>query len=194
MWDTVNDAQMRIGGCVIKYRDDFWKVMEVDWKAMDVDRGHRGVGLTLVNIETKEVASVGVDDKEISYKPLRTGYCNLRDRVSYVQRVPVRRWKHGLHINNLECDEARKEAFMSTKAFSAMLRGDYPSFEKAIGLVENRKAIAFHRLYALERGNLGLVWLAYRGYRVGWLERDAIRLGDDYKFLREELDEVIYGT
>ena len=190
MWDNQGDAQMRISGCVVLFRGKPVRIQEVS-AALIVTYSELGV----VNPPVLEARLI---DPGWDWKPIKCGYTNLKGGgCVYVQRIPRRRWKQGLHPDNVKTSNPRRHTgdIIYTHAFAKVIKGLYPAFDKVVKLVGDKKAKsqAFSRNYALSRNELGIMLLAYRGEDVGWYSHGEIELGDGYEFLKEDLQEVQEG-
>lgn len=199
MWDdiNVNDAQMRLAGCVVRYSNTPVYISRVFESGGDVfcefnklgemDEGHR---------------RRKVNDENWNFKPVRLGYVNLRGETFFVERAPVRKWKQGLHPDNIhivpDFRDGRK-GILTTMALRSCINGDYPSIETAVDRINNKWiSHAFHRFYALSVTKTRWLYnLGYRGVHVGTYNHGlglaGFKLDQSYQFLNEELQEVLHA-
>lgn len=188
MWDNPDDANMRLAGCVVRHAGRVVYVERID--------GDMDVLYTVVGDQNEQTKMAPLDDPDWDFSPMPTGYMNIGDVAYYVERVPCRRWKHGLHPDNVMVSPPRLPVrnFMKRPEFRASIENKYPSFDEVLKAVRQRaeRSRAFCKHYALRRDEVGLVWLLYRDIKVGWLEDDSsIHLGPEFEFLKEDIAEVM---
>lgn len=150
------------------------------------------------------------------FRPFPLGNVNRDGDVIYMERTPVRNMQQGLESKMLMCayptDFSRSDNRLKggrgiynlyDPALVKMYLNEYPSFDKCITSLKDRNCLnlgaAFHRYFALVRGPLDTMFLAYKGDVVGVLpKRDKTLLEIDKKFAHtkeacEEL-KVFYET
>lgn len=139
------------------------------------------------------------------FKPFQLGMCNYGTRTYYLERQPVRRHEQGLTRSSVSetrvtLDEGRKESggmsveFYSN-AFHACVLGQHPSAEDCMknlldSEVEN-EAGAFHRQFALVRGPIGMIFLAYKTHIIGVVpygDFSKIKLGKNFPHTKEVVE------
>lgn len=139
------------------------------------------------------------------FRPFPLGMMNLKENVLYVERKPVRpKVEQGLQYNMLEGTEisiVRNNNKLQIPILCAEFRdcvmGDYPSPRRCLeeltkGEVENL-AVAFNRNFAVVRGPIDTLFLAYKRDVVGVLPRGdfySLRLGKNYKHVKEAAREL----
>jgi hypothetical protein len=136
-----------------------------------------------------------LDDLDLS--PIPLGYINVGRDASYVQRIPSRSYKQGLHGNSLYSKKLHIE-MLSVNMFDA-IRGLYPKTLEVVeqimcGEVDEN---AFSRRFSLSAGAKKVFNLNCRGKTVGTakLNFGAMNLNyafnDKFKYLQETLEEDI---
>lgn len=187
MWDDQHDAQMRVYDTVIRYHGEPMYVDEVD-DELFIHAEPLKDGLPRVKAHVK--------NRGWNFKPVPTGYMNVDFGAVFVARYPCRKWKQGLHRDNVVTIPHRWGFRAIRRAeFRNVVLNKYPTWEECYQILSNHdlpyEAMAFHRLYAVEKDPLGLMYLMYRGERIGWFQDDKPMLGLEYNFLKEELQEAL---
>lgn len=187
MWDNQEDARMRIADCIVKFGG--YPVLVENVNA-DLEVRYRRLPL-------RDRDSAHLTDPGWDWSPVSTGFLNHGDKAIWSTRLPVRKWKQGLHHTNVMFSPNVEVALelLESEAFYRTMTGQYPQFEAVMKKVMDKvlKSAAFDRHYAIDRSGLGLPYLLHRGNKVGWLEGDTLKLGDGYEYLREEVNEAIQG-
>lgn len=118
----------------------------------------------------KNMGVVSIEDANLEWSCLNTGNININGEVGFFHRLPVRRYKQGLHRDNIAIyPEIRGELYNEIRALSSYAVGTcvlniYPSFEKAlIRVSKNKKEVAFDRQFSVTRDGL----LRYKREDVG---------------------------
>lgn len=144
---------------------------------------HKGV-----NMETER--TISVSHRELDLIPVPLGFVNARNDMVFVCRKPMRRsWRQGLARNNMMTYGSLSAEEIPFKLLSQPIRNQYPSFEKALGLIGKKSSVAFSRefgLSALDKGEVGIV---YRKDLVGKVEKGQAVLSRNKFFLQEHLDD-----
>lgn len=143
--------------------------------------------------------------EDLDPTPVHIGYCNLNTTVSeYLFRLPERQYKQGLQINRLRFLNPSKPLssvyIQSNPGFVDAYINKYPKLseiEDTANCVENFRQ-AFHKEYALHF-YVDTFTLLYRStavgsYNINKVLNGQITLLDEYKFLTEEVEEIIHGT
>lgn len=187
MWDNQQDAHMRASGTVVRFNGKPVYIKDVQTEG----------GELLVNfvyLLTGRKSTARLSDELWNWKPVPTGFVNTGDKVFYVQRKPVRKWKQGLSRDN--CSVFPKalgmQEMFKSKQFGRTVMRDYPSYKEAFAKVRSEGGqVAFHPDLAISRSKVGPIYLLYRTDTVGWLEQGELILGDDWSFLKEIVQEVV---
>lgn len=144
------------------------------------------------------------------FRPFRLGMCNVGTQVYYVERRPIRpAMQQGLVKSALyetlitagsRQDNPKRHlesVEMNTPAFRDCILGDhYPARQVLQALQDPRiahDALAFHREFALVRGPIEMLFLAYRSDIIGVLPKnnfDFVRLGREFKYCAEVVEEL----
>jgi hypothetical protein len=135
--------------------------------------------------------------KELDLTPIPLGYVNVGRYTGYVQRVPSRSYKQGLHGNSLFCKDLHVD-LISEGLFNTV-RGIFPKTLEAVELLMCGEAEekAFSRRFSISTGPKNSFKLNYGGNTVGTvaLNFGAMNLNysfaDKFKFLQETLEEDI---
>lgn len=137
------------------------------------------------------------------YRPFPLGMCNIGARTYYVERQPARRTEQGLTKNmlnevqiglNTGSELARRATGVdvTSMAFRQCILGEHPDAQTCLknllsGEFEN-EAVAFNREFALVKGPLDMIFLAYKADIVGTLPNldfSVVRLGKNFKHCKE---------
>lgn len=171
-------------------------------------------------LETADGKNSGVIRKMMNsplfnnFRPFPLGMCNTKGRALYVERKPVRHTHQGLTEEMLDVsalslslgDNSKKSLsfggrqsvpFLNTDFCNTIL-GVYPSLEECVDKFRTdsvaNDSVAFDRNFALVKGPLGVVYLAYKNELVGFLptlDSREVRLGRN-THLRELVEALNY--
>lgn len=189
MWHdmTVEDAQMRLSGCVVRY-------LGVPVYITGVRDGAEGVILEFHKLGGEEVRSRKITNPDWDFRPVPLGYVNHQGTAYFVERQPIRKWKHGLHPDNMRVypETRNMNNVIKTNSMSECILREYPAFGLALDRVKAGKwsSCAFHQLYAFAGGGKKL-YLMYRGEPCGTVIEGKIALDPSMMFLSEEIAEVL---
>lgn len=194
MWDNYEDARMRCSGSVVRY----------EGKPIYIHEVTGDLHIKFTSLLSQRQKTVKLDDPKIDWKPVPAGFVNTGGTMAYVCRRPVRKWKQGLHRDNIHVVEGdrrhrlRYADLLRSREFGRCAMRDYPKFDNAMEAVAAGKdakskvlARAFSPEFGLTRTELGLVWLVYRGDRVGWYEKGHLRLGEGKEYLIQSYEEAV---
>lgn len=150
------------------------------------------------------------------FRPFPLGMINQRSKCYYIERQPLRKTEQGL-INSalvetpITLDQTevvnaringRRNVELASKAFIECVKGTHPTAQSVVNAlldpsVEN-SAHAFHRHFALVRGPLEMLFMAYKTDIVGVLPNNdlsVVKLGKQFKHLREVTTELgVFGS
>lgn len=183
MYDTAGEANRRLAGTVVLRNGRPIYV-------------HGIVGnFEAVCLEMPFLArEVRVPLADLDYRNLRLGYVNYQGEALYLRRQPTRRYKQGLNSENVVIPPMKpgKKASWGTLTKDAgvidNLSGAYPTLPEAIRMLRSGKhiSVAFDRNFAVEKSNLDLIFLMYRGEETGYSERgERFILPEKFTHLRE---------
>jgi hypothetical protein len=133
-----------------------------------------------------------VKPNQIDLTPVKLGWCNVDGTAYYLSRVPVRKWKQGLHPENIAVDGVHK--FGASLPFELVslglhntIKGVYPSYQ---GLVKNgvpHKKAAFHRSWAMDYNKS--LW--YKGRIVGSIVGGIPHFNASESYLRGDFERQV---
>lgn len=146
------------------------------------------------------------------FRPYPLGMCNYGTGIYYVERQPNRKTEQGLirsmlsaSLVSLNTDGPLLKGGTSggcpvelySPQFKACVLADHPSPLEALFNLNDPKiennAIAFHRRFALIRGPIGMLFLAYKSDVVGVLPNgdfSTLRIGEGFSHCREVIQDL----
>ncbi len=143
------------------------------------------------------------------YRPFPLGMCNYGKNTFYIERQPNRKTEQGLVKSMLfeslittgSRGDSPKAAFKSidvhTDAFRDCILAAHPTAEECLKNLTDSEieddSAAFHRHFALVRGPIDMLFLAYKEDIVGVLPRgdfSSVRLGRDFTHCTEAVQEL----
>jgi hypothetical protein len=144
------------------------------------------------------------------FYPFPLGMCNVGTQVYYIERQPIRPLMHqglikqacwetlvttGSRQDNPTRSAERFE--LMSPSFKDCVLGDHFPPEVALNHLRDpfvaNDALAIHREFALVRGPLDIVFLAYRTDIIGLLSNhdfSLLRLGNEYGYCKEVVEEL----
>lgn len=212
-YENVEDAKMRLRQTVVLYKDEPVYIT-------DIIRGEGKddvlrVLFTDLPTDTLEVRNPFRNDpkvrddpgpkperKYISSKyfdiaPFRMGYVNDKKGAFYCSRMPGRNQKQGLSGDNFKGRDNFGRVvgwaeFLACKNIKEMVGNIYPTFEQAVKALDKSPAVAFHRDFCLVKDEVvpALIWLYYKGNKVGMINKGETTLGPKFNCLKESLQEM----
>lgn len=140
------------------------------------------------------------------FRPFPLGMINYGTRCYYLERQPQRHREQGLtssmiHQTQLTPSSDRERSSgvveLFTPAFHACVTGEHPTADDCLAnlldpLVEN-EAVAFDRNFALVRGPLDMLFLAYKTDIIASVPKNdfsVVRLGRDFGHCKEVVEEL----
>lgn len=163
------DVHTRLNGCILKYKGipvyaKYHQIQKVgeDANCVDLYDNHNG----------KEYYAVHSSDEDLDVSACDLGYVNHKNVAVYATRMPTRKHRQGLCVENcvafsgdtLECHPIGAETLRS-RQFFAMLNNQYPSLEVAVKAMSEKgkglTSFAFNRRLALAEDPIGLLKLHY---------------------------------
>jgi hypothetical protein len=140
------------------------------------------------------------------FRPFPLGMCNIGNGVTYLERQPNRKTEQGLirtmiaqrRISAMSSGgKTPSNIDMLSIEFRETLMGHYPTAQECLKEFEDptvsNEAVAFHRNFALVRGPIGMLFLAYKGDVVGILpngDLSVIKLGKEFRHVKESVEEL----
>lgn len=121
--------------------------------------------------------------KELSHLPIPLGYVPQTTSHYYLERLPRRKWKQGIHQENTVC--IRKDGGQGGIEFSmlqALVKGNYAPKEEAIA-----KGGAFSPSFFVHK-KTDTLW--YRGQFVGDIKEGRIVLNAGKEYLHRRLEKT----
>lgn len=185
-----HDVEMRLNDSVIL----------VDGEPCHVYGTSGDINLHCTNMETgKEFIVDYRTSNKIDLTPTPLGFVNRGPGCSYVARVPTRKNKQGLSLNNMVSTNRPCADLIRSKELSRCIKGIYPSLEEVITSVTKAGSMAFHRRFALARKNFILdeiasftIYLLYKSVGpVGVLKDGLLYLFPKFEYLNSLLLEVV---
>lgn len=157
-----------------------------------------------------------MDSKNFNkFRPFPLGMCNFQSGTYYLERQPVRHREQGLtramvFETYVSASWSPKKASrqpgtsvdLYTPAFVSCIKADHPTAKDCLvnlldPTVEN-EAAAFNRDFALVRGPIDMILLAYKGDVVGMLPKNdfsVVRLGRRHLHTREAVSDLkLFGS
>lgn len=188
MWDRAEDAEMRLNGSIVVRNGQPVQVLGV--------RQHNNkILVNYVCLPKGDPAQAYTGDPGWDWKPIKVGYVNYGKGAYYVERKPIRKWKQGLHKDNISVtpEVAGGNGIFLTPEFLAAYNNEYPKLDEAVKAVTSkvRRGCAFSRNFAITKLEVGPLYLEYMGMIVGWREGDQMHLGEEFLYLKEVLDETL---
>lgn len=147
------------------------------------------------------------------FRPYPLGMVNYKDCVFYVARQPVRKSEQGLidqmlnrtHLTKMTVPEFNTQ-FPGLYQLRDCIKGVYPKPEEVLKALNDPDVItqgaAFDREFAIVKGPLNQLYLAYRAEVVGLMlnnDFNTVLIGRDYDYCKEVVqalglfDNVIMG-
>lgn len=144
------------------------------------------------------------------FRPFPLGMVNYGPKVYYVERQPLRKTEQGLIQTAIDAKRvsigregegdkynSKRQVDIWTDDFARTVRGEYPTAEEClVNLLDNEivnQGAAFDRKFALIRGPVGIICLAYKTGIVGVLPQgglESVVVSRDYRHLKEVLEEL----
>lgn len=220
-YETPEDAKMRLRNTVVLYKGDPVLIQDVQrgegkddilrvlFTELPVGKGAipqkkprfapppEPEGIPFQAPPAEDARRKYISSKHFDIGPFRLGYLNAKGGAVYCSRMPNRIQKQGLCAENFTATDhlARRhgfDAFLQAGDVGKMVAGDYPSFDKAVELLDKCPAVAFSRDYCLVKDEVlpGLVYLYHKNAKVGMYAKGDVSLGNKFACLKESLEEM----
>jgi hypothetical protein len=141
------------------------------------------------------------------FRPYPLGMCNIKGSGTYyIERQPNRKTEQGLissMLNETQITAAPQQAKRVGSvdvygvAFKSCIMGDHPSAAECLANLTDpdilNDAAAFSREFALVRGPIGMLFLAYKHDVVGVLPNNdfsCVRLGREFHHTKEVVEKL----
>lgn len=209
-YETVEDASMRLRGTVVLYKGEPVQITEVThgdggddiirvkFRELPIGVGDR-FGRAIVDPEAAKVEQRKfISSKHFDIAPFKLGYVNHpKTGAFYCTRLPNRIQKQGLCTENFQAKTNMGEAvpfttFLTCKEVVAMIKGVYPSFDRALVALNQCPSVAFSYEFSLMKDDVipDLIYLYHKGNKVGYFSKNEVLLGQKFKCLKESLQEM----
>jgi hypothetical protein len=207
-YETVDDARLRLRNTVVRYKDQPVYIT-------NINRGEGGDDILRVLFTELPTAKnpkrnpfddmepvEGDKRKYISSKffdisPFKMGYVNSKTGAYYTERMPNRIQKQGLCAENFRGvtnfgTQVAWQTFIGTPEMVEMIAGKYPTFDQALTALKKCPAVAFNREFCLVKDEVvpDLIYLYHKGKKVGYYSHKETILGNQFKCLKESLEEM----
>lgn len=143
------------------------------------------------------------------FRPFPLGMCNNRGRVVYIERSPVRNTQQGLTANMLmyhditstgpspgKLPRVNGPIFTGFEMFSTIM-GNYPNPDECVKNLSDpdvaNEGMAFSREFAIMRGPVGLLFLAYKSDIVGYMPNgdfSRVTIAPKFRHTKEVIEEL----
>ena len=145
------------------------------------------------------------------YRPFPLGNVNHNGHVYYLERTPTRNTFQGLRSTGVVAEMVTAVPSRETKTklstgfrvdfpvyssagFADCIAGNYPSYQEVVAALRNdevtNSGCAFHREFSVLRGPVNSLCLCYQTEGVGLIFDDKLVLGNQYKYLYEQIQEL----
>lgn len=199
MYETREEAAMRLDGTVIQGPSGLVYVKQMESNSRLAYREFKKSGGIMSTVKYAEL------HEGFNIKPFPLGYLNRWDSCYYIQRMPVRKYKQGLHEAAIRVVPNGAGKLSPRGVFSFLYDGVgfykmyndiYPTLEEIKDLLDSGDYIsqAFHREWAMGFGDDNKTYrLYYKAHPVGLYDRlsGRVALEENRKYLQEALMEVM---
>ena len=139
-----------------------------------------------------------ISSKHFDIAPFRLGYVNSPKGAFYCSRMPNRVQKQGLCGENFTAKTNNGtvisfQTFLSCEESVAMVKGEYPTFDQALKALAKCPAVAFDREFCLVKDEVFpelITYLYHKGAKIGMFNKEELSLGQKFKCLKEQLQEM----
>jgi hypothetical protein len=206
-YESVNDANMRLGNTIVLYDGKPVYIREVG--ALGEGEGANG-DIYRVYIKNLPISPTDrgayerkfISSKKFDLAPFPMGFMNLNEHAVYLSRAPKKQQKQGLSEGTLSAvtvgdplgqQRIRFADLLNKKEFADCISGNYPNVREATRLIEaGAQSVAFSRCFAMARDTAlpELIYLYHKKDKVGFIMDGAFKLSAKGRCLRESLQEV----
>lgn len=144
------------------------------------------------------------------FRPFPLGMCNFGTKTYYIERQPNRKTEQGLTRTMLDVSPINiaattensgggmyYEIDMFHPAFRDCVLGAHPTAQECLAALLDpsiaNKAAAFSREFALVRGPIGMLFLAYKSDVIGVMPNNdfsSLKLGREFKHVKEAVQDL----
>lgn len=193
-YDCVDQADMRLRGCVILIDGDPCEVMRVK-------QGAKGKNLLIEYAALPgrhKVDEIGLEDDRVNFRQIPLGYVNNGGDAYYLRRTPARQQRQGLCNGNVLVSagvrrQPRFNDLIITGPFKDMIHNTYPTIDEALALFEkdaDRVSVAIHRHFAMKIDrDFNSFELHYKGQRIAWGDPHVWNLPSHLSYMKEIMQE-----
>jgi hypothetical protein len=180
------DAAMRLNGTVVMFEGEPVYVAKA------------GIRKTAI-CPLGENDTIDVPTNELDLKPILIGNVQIGGSHMYIQRSPTRRWKQGLHRENIEIGNMPEEIpnkrvdLNKNNVRNAIINNFGDVIENIKKVLDGRNvSSALNRHWAVANIK-GIYRLMYKDNLVGFVDEGEVVISKKYFFLKEDLLEVLNG-
>lgn len=192
MYDNIPDAKRYLKDSVIRLGKSPIMVRDCSETVKD------GVILHVRYLRSGQIKNVAIKDEALNFKPVPLGYGNRPQDNSnffFSMRAPVRRWKQGLHRENMVYHRSSNyhpdlNSRIEGITFADMIQGRYKSFEEAFekqGTFDRN----FRIVHKIDPRKKVVKMLHYKGNEIGYFEDEDVEFFDEFQYLENYVQEVI---
>ena len=206
-YESVNDANMRLGNTIVLYDGKPVYVREVG--AIGEGEGKNG---DIFRVYVKELPLTAEDrgnydrkfisSKKFDLAPFPMGFMNHNGKAIYLSRAPKKQQRQGLSEGTLSSytlgdttgsRAVRFNDLLRMTEFTDCISNKYPNVREATRLVEaGADSVAFSRVFAIARDASlpELIYLYHKKDKVGFIMDGNLKLSARGRCLRESLNEA----
>jgi len=189
MYNTREDLHLRLSTSIILLEEQPIFIESVtEQKAL--------MYYTLTKLVTKgpqRLQRISYNSPKLDYKPFALGYYNTEQLAHYVSRMPNRYYKQGLTYRSVVSPTMRLDTRTFPIVINELCKNSYPSLNEVFNLLNTTclQSAAFHKFWAIEKAELGVLYLTYKTRKVGWFNaQKEVHLAKDFLYLTENLQAV----
>ena len=184
IFNSDQDAGMRLNGSIVMYKDEPVYILDATRERCIV------AGL--------DGGDKVVNTSDLDLRPVVIGNVQYNDYHVYIQRTPVRRWKQGLHRENIRVGKSHLALHHNVELRSVNVKNSIMgNFGKPMDNVRKvingeRESSALNRHWAVAKVK-GVDQLMYKDNLVGFVSEGEVVINKKHFFLKEDLLEVLNG-
>ena len=180
------DASMRLTGSIVMYKGKPVHVLEATVKKCLV-----------VLVGKGDELRVNTDDLDLT--PVQIGNIQIGAECLYVQRMPIRRWKQGLHRENLRVSSGPSSRripgmhinMTDKDMLNAIINKFGDAQENMAKVLSGQWASAALNRHWSVHNHKGIPRLMYKDKLVGFVDEGEITITKKFFFLKEDLLGVL---